>query len=151
VIAIRRIGPRDEGVLALLAADEDAFDLEEQGGPRAPVTGVAAADYLADQHVLHWIAEDGAEVVGQLLCYVERRRAADPLQLLLYEIGVRDGCRRQGIGTALLRAMDEWMDAAGVREVWLLAHNPEAVRFYAACGFVGDDEQPTSMTRRAPV
>lgn len=94
------------------------------------------------------MAEEGDVVIGHLLSYVELRRAGEPRQLLLYEIGVRQATRRRGIGTTLVQAMRRWMRDEGVDEAWVLADNPEAVAFYAACGFAREDEQPIQMTLR---
>jgi GNAT superfamily N-acetyltransferase len=91
--------------------------------------------------------EDGL-FLGHLLAYVERRRANPPRQLLPYHIGVRETSRRRGVGTALVDAMREWMRAEGVEEAWVPADSPEAEAFYAACGFVCDEEQPVQMTLR---
>jgi N-acetylglutamate synthase-like GNAT family acetyltransferase len=44
--------------------------------------------------------------------------------------------------------MEEWMKAAGIATVWVLADNEEAEAFYAACGFSRDDPQPVQMSRR---
>ncbi len=144
--AIRRLGPDDEDVLANLARDEAEFELEGRGRPREPVRGADAAAYLADEGVLHWVAEEGGSVVGHLLCYLERRRAGDALQVLVYEIGVRRAHRREGIGRALVAELERWMAAAGVRSAWVLADG-EAPAFYAACGFTRDDPQPVQMSR----
>jgi aminoglycoside 3-N-acetyltransferase I len=143
---IRRLGPSDEGVLEVLAADEQDFDLAERGGPRSAVTGADAAAYLSDPSVLHWVAEEDGVVIGHLLAYLERRRAGLPRQVLLYEIGVREAHRRRGVGTALVEAMREWMRTEDVAEAWVPADSGEAEAFYAACGFVRDDVQPVQMT-----
>ena len=42
--------------------------------------------------------------------------------------------------------MRRWMRDQRVNEAWVLADNPEAVAFYAACGFARDDEQAVQMT-----
>jgi hypothetical protein len=42
--------------------------------------------------------------------------------------------------------MREWMRGEGVAEAWVLADNPDAEAFYAACGFTRDAEQPVQMT-----
>jgi aminoglycoside 3-N-acetyltransferase I len=143
---IRRLGPGDEAVLAVLAADEADFDLEERSGPRAPAVGADAAEYLGDENVLHWVAEEEGVVLGHLLAYLERRRAAPARQLLLYEIGVREAHRRRGIGTALVGAMCAWMADHDVAEAWVPADSGEAEAFHAACGFVRDEVQPVQMT-----
>jgi aminoglycoside 3-N-acetyltransferase I len=148
LLTIHRLGPGDTRVLAALAEEQAAFDIAGRGRPRAPLGRAAAAAYLADQHVLHWIAEENGTVVGHLLCYLQRRRAAEPLQLMLYEIGVRDGHRRQGVGSALMSEMEEWMRGNGVASVWVLADNEQAEAFYAACGFARDDPPPVQMSRR---
>jgi GNAT superfamily N-acetyltransferase len=142
---IRRLGPGDEAVLAVLAADEEDFELEERDAQRAAVTGADAAAYLSDPSVLHWVAEENGAVIGFLLAYVERRRVDEPRQLLLYEIGVRKAHRRRGVGSALVEAMRTWMRENDVSEAWVPA-DPEVEAFYAACGFVRDDEQPVQMT-----
>jgi GNAT superfamily N-acetyltransferase len=145
-IQIRRLGPGDEAVLQQLAADEPEFDVAGRSEPAEPVSRADAAAYLADPTVLHWVAEDDGLVVGDLLCYVERRSTKRPRDLLLYEIGVRESYRRQGIGTTLLEVMRKWMEDESVEEVWVLADNPEAEKFYASFGFARDEGQPVQMT-----
>jgi N-acetylglutamate synthase-like GNAT family acetyltransferase len=94
------------------------------------------------------VAEEGGVVVGHLLSYVELRRAGEPRQLLLYDIGVREAIRRRGVGTGLVLAMRRWTRDEGVDEAWVLADSPDAEAFYTACGFARDDEQPIQMTLR---
>jgi ribosomal protein S18 acetylase RimI-like enzyme len=145
-LSIRRLGAGDEPVLALLARDDADFDIDERGFARAPLPADAARAFLADEHVLLWIAERDASVVGFLSCQLVRRRAAAP-ELLLYEIGVRAAERRRGVGRALVDAMAAWMDAHDVVEVWVLADNDGAVAFYGACGFAVSDGPAVYMTR----
>jgi hypothetical protein len=42
--------------------------------------------------------------------------------------------------------MRKWMEDESVDEVWVLADNPEAEKFYASFGFARDEEQPVQMT-----
>jgi len=141
---VRLLGPGDEAVVARLVDEDVDFDLDGRGGGDAPADLVA---YLADPAVLHWVAEADGEPVGHLHCTIVRLSYGPGRELLLYEIGVREAWRRQGVGRALMAAMTAWMDAEGVAEVWVLADNPGARDFYAAVGFVADPEQPTYMTR----
>jgi ribosomal protein S18 acetylase RimI-like enzyme len=145
---IRLLGTGDEDVLAALARDDADFDVDGRGARRTPLPDAAAAEYLADPDVLHWVAETDGVVVGHLLCHVQRRRSGDEWQLLLYEIGVRTAYRRRGIGRTLVAAMTDWMRLHHVREAWVLADNEDAVAFYAACGFARDEPRPTQMSRR---
>ena len=133
--AVRRLAPGDEHVLALLAEQAPEFDLPGVSEPEPPLAPAAAADYLAQPDVLHWVAEDGEQIVGELLCHLLRMPSRAGHELLLYSIGVRQSHRRRGVGTALVAEMLRWMADAGVPEVWVLADNPGAEAFYAACGF----------------
>jgi GNAT superfamily N-acetyltransferase len=147
-VKLRLLEPGDEGLVRLLAEEEADFGLDEPSGPSRALAEADAAAYLRDPGVLHWVAEEDGVVLGHLLAYVERRRANPPRQLLLYDIGVREASRRRGVGTALVEAMREWMRAEQVEEAWVPADSPEAEAFYAACGFVRDEEQPVQMTLR---
>jgi predicted N-acetyltransferase YhbS len=133
-------------VLALLAREEAAFDVEGRGTPRPAVAGGAAETYLTHPDVLHWVAEEDGTVVGHLLCYVQHRRAGEERQLLLYDIGVREAYRRRGIGRTLIAELDRWLRENGVRDVWVVA-DKTAVGFYAASGFI-PDESSVVMSRR---
>ena len=151
---MRLLGPGDEAVLALLNTEDADFDLEGRGGPGRPLAAADAAAYLADPAVRHWVAEEDGRVVGFNLCYVLRRRNDDPREVLLFEIGVRQDARRRGAGRAMVEAMRAFMEREGIDVAWVLADNPGAIAFYAACGFVRDEEQGTQMlltvlTRRA--
>ena len=147
MFAVRRLRPGDEGVLATIAEDAPDFDLAGLTGPEPPLAPSDAAAYLADPAVLHWVAEQGGEVVGELLCHLLRLPSGAGRELLLYAIGVRSRHRRRGIGRALVEEMLRWMEDEDVPEVWVLADNPGAEAFYAGCGFErgADNEQGVLM------
>jgi GNAT superfamily N-acetyltransferase len=134
-LTVRRLGAGDEAVLALLASEAPEFDIAGRTAPEQQLPAADAAAYLADLSVLHWVAEDDGRVVGELLCHDLRLPFGHGRELLLYSIGVREGHRRRGVGTALLREMIQWVELAAVAEVWVLADNAGAEAFYAACGF----------------
>lgn len=143
---VRQLGPGDEQILAHLNDEDAAFDVPLRGGPRPQLPPAAAAEYLADPSVLHWIAEDENSVVGHLLCYVQRRRRGDARQLMVYEIGVRETHRGRNVGRTLIAAMQGWMRENAVAGAWVLADNSGAEAFYAACGFQRDEDQPVQMS-----
>lgn len=134
-VVVRRLGPGDESVLALLAREDADFDLDERAGPRTALGAEAARAHLTDPHVLHWAAWAGTEVLGFVFCLLLPMRKEPARELLLYEIGVRAAWRRRGIGRRLIAAMTDWMHAEGIEMAWVLAGHPGAERFYEACGF----------------
>jgi len=144
-VRIRRLGPGDETLLAQRAIENADFDLDGRSGPVKPLADDAASAYLANPNVLHWVAEKSGRVVGDLHCYALQKRAGEPMEVLLYEIGVRQNCRREGIGASLVRSLLEWMSRHGVKEAWVLADNPGAVEFYKACGFKVGSPAPTYL------
>jgi GNAT superfamily N-acetyltransferase len=140
-------------VLALIAEEAADFDLAGRTSPESPLPSEDAAAYLADPGVLHWVAEEDGRVIGELLCHVLRMPSHHARELLLYSIGVREGDRRRGVGKTLVEEMLRWMRKEGVPEVWVLADNPGAEAFYAACGFVpgGEGEQGVLMVLNAAI
>lgn len=133
-VSIRRLGPGDEAVLEAIAREAADFDLTGRSGPDEPLDPASAAAYLADPGVLHWVAEEGGVVLGEVLCHLLRLPHGTGQELLLYSIGVRTSARRRGIGRALLAEVRRHAAASRVAEVWLLADNAGAEAFYRACG-----------------
>jgi GNAT superfamily N-acetyltransferase len=146
---LRRLGPGDEATLSELARDDADFGLDEDP-PAAPLSPNDAQEYLADPGVLHWVAEERGRVVGHLACQRLRMRAGDPREVLLYDIGVRAEARRRGVGRALIGALIDWMATNGVREVWVLTEEAEAMAFYRACGFEAHDGVTYMIRALAP-
>ncbi len=119
----------------MLCQEETDFDVEDRSKAATPLTDEASRAYLADPSVLHWVAAAEGLVVGHLSCCLIRKRAGDPVEVLLSEIGVRRQYRRRGVGRALVGALNDWMAARQVKEVWVVADNPAAVAIYQSAGF----------------
>lgn len=146
--SVRRLGPGDEAILSYMAAEDADFDVAGRGAPLEPLDSAAAQRYLANPAVLHWIAQHGSTIIGELVCIIIPLSSHTECELLLYEIGVRSAWRRRGVGRELIATMEGWMREHGVAEVWLGADNPAAVEFYRACGFVVDEPRSVFMSRR---
>jgi GNAT superfamily N-acetyltransferase len=139
-VVVRRLGPGDESVLALLALEDADFDLDDARGSRVPLTDEGARAHLSDPHVLHWAAWAGSDVVGFIFCLQLPMRKEPAREVLLYEIGVRAAWRRRGVGRRLIAAMTDWMRRERIDTAWVLAGHAGAERFYEACGFAPGSE-----------
>src|SRR5690606_34900097 len=105
---LRQLGPADSAVLDQVA--DDVFD--------GPVVPALLAEFLSDpRHHLIVALSDGI-VVGMVTA-VEYVHPDKPAQLWINEVGVAPGCRRRGIGRALLRSMCEYGRRRGCTEAWL--------------------------------
>ncbi len=83
--------------------------------------------------------------VGFLTAYRLQRFDKRKAEVLLYEIGVHEDFRRNGIGKALIEELKKWAKEVEADEVWVLTNksNAEAVALYQSVGGVTEstDEQ----------
>lgn len=105
---LRRVGPGDEPIFDRTAADvfDEAIDAERL---RA---------YLAEPGHLMLVALDDGVVVGQCAAVIHQH-PDKVTELYIDEVGVATTHLRQGIATAMVRAMFEWGREMGCREAWL--------------------------------
>jgi ribosomal protein S18 acetylase RimI-like enzyme len=120
-VIVRRLGPGDEAVVRRLA--EDA----------AP-----QSDLLAEERTIFLAAFDGHDPIGFLLAYELLRRRGDRSQLFVYEVGVDDGWRRQGVATALFRELARIDRARDIARGFVLTNeaNEAAMELYQSLGGV---------------
>jgi ribosomal protein S18 acetylase RimI-like enzyme len=150
-VTIKRLGASDEAILEFLALHDANFDLDERGAAKSPLEPEKAKRFLEHPDVLVWVAFDENMIVGFLQCNVIFLRSSTGKELVLYEIGVHQNWRRQGIGRALLNQMETWMRENNVDVVWVLTDNQEAAEFYRSSGFEAEHPQPTYMLRELTI
>jgi ribosomal protein S18 acetylase RimI-like enzyme len=146
-ISIKPLGAGDGSILEFLALHDADFDLDELGAPHQPLEPKMSKRFLEHPDVLLWAAFDNNTIVGFLQCNQIFLRSKNGRELVLYEIGVHQDWRRQGIRRALLNQMETWMRENNVDTVWVLADNQEATEFYRSNGFEAEHPQPTYMLR----
>jgi ribosomal protein S18 acetylase RimI-like enzyme len=118
-VTVRRLGPGDEAVVRRLAED-----VEPQ------------SDLLAEERTIFLVAFDGHDPIGFLLAYELSRRRGERSQLFVYEVGVGEGRRRQGVATALFRELARIARARGIRRGFVLTNeaNEAAMELYRSLG-----------------
>ncbi len=97
-----------------------------------PGADLAQARAGASSTVL--VARRADRVVGTVMVGVDGHRG------WVYYLGVDPAEQGQGLGSALLRAAEDWLGGAGARKVQLMVRtgNP-AARFYAGRGYLEQD------------
>jgi ribosomal protein S18 acetylase RimI-like enzyme len=100
---------------------------------------------LAVQPELFFVAELGGQVVGTAMAGYDGHRG------WVYYVAVSPSHQRQGIGTALMRRVEQALTAMGCPKLNLQvrAGSPEAVAFYRRLGY--DVEERVSMSKRLNV
>jgi len=101
-IALQRLGPADVPLLRKLnALFGQAFgDPETYEGK--PPSNAYLESLLAKEHVIALVAVAGGEVVGGLVAYELDKFERMRREVYIYDLAVAQGCRRQGIATALI-------------------------------------------------
>jgi ribosomal protein S18 acetylase RimI-like enzyme len=127
---VRRCEPRDApGAMAL-------WD-EARSGHASIADRVEDVERLiADSPAALLVAERNDEIVGALIA------AWDGWRGNMYRLAVREDARRQGIGSALIRAGEDYLRGRGARRVTaLVAYDDEAAGgFWDAAGYPLDRE-----------
>jgi ribosomal protein S18 acetylase RimI-like enzyme len=117
-VKIRRLGPGDEEVVRALAKRTPHFEL------------------LGDERTIFLVAFEGDLPIGFVLAHHLPRRHDPPAKLLVYEVDVREGHRRLGVGKALLAELAELARARGIPEGWVLTDddNEAGMALYRSAG-----------------
>jgi ribosomal protein S18 acetylase RimI-like enzyme len=127
-VRIRRLGA--EEAPAVLAA-ASLFD-------RPPLEDPTRA-YLADPRNVFLLATAGREPVGFLRGTELGQLDSPRKQMFLYEVGVAESHRRQGIGARLVNELLRYCEERGFEEVFVFTDDPgnvAAERLYRSTGAV---------------
>ena len=134
-ITIREYDVKDFVGLTNLVAEFFTFHRRLNGrGPLPPeeAATIIPQDMLQEQsHILVAEAKGKEEIVG--FCRIELHEGA----YFLREVGVAENWRIQGIGTALLRAAEDYIHNLGETNLYLsvIPRNIDAVRFFVRRGY----------------
>ena len=92
--------------------------------------------FLADDSNALFLAEIDGVAIGFATVHRLQRFDARRAEVLIYDIGVEEGARRQGVGRALIAHINAWAKEAGADQVWVLADGDDerACAFYAGTG-----------------
>jgi aminoglycoside 3-N-acetyltransferase I len=88
-------------------------------------------------------ALDGNKVVGGITAHTLPMTRTECSEVFIYDIAVSTSYRRQGVGRRLVKALQEYAEAAGIRDVFVAAENDDihALDFYRSLG-----GEPSSAT-----
>jgi aminoglycoside 3-N-acetyltransferase I len=115
---VRRLGPGDEHVVRELA----------DGDPQVGL--------LADEATIFLAAVHGTQPIGFVYGYELPRRDGPPSMLLIYELGVDEPYRRQGIASRLMTELERIARSRGIAEGFVLTEpgNVAANTLYESLG-----------------
>lgn len=133
---IRRIGADDLALMeGLLAAFGEAFDDVHtyRGRPPAPAY---LRKLLAGEDFIALAAVKEGEVVGGLAAYELRKFEQERSEVYIYDLAVVAAHRREGIATALIRALQEIAAVRGAYVIFVQADHGDdpAIALYTKLG-----------------
>jgi aminoglycoside 3-N-acetyltransferase I len=116
-VAIRRLAQGDVPYLRSLNALFGEAFAERDTYAAQPPSDAYLETLLAKEHVAVLVALAGDEVVGGLVAYEFDKFERARREVYIYDLAVLEGCRRQGIATALIEHLK---DIAAQRGAWVI-------------------------------
>jgi RimJ/RimL family protein N-acetyltransferase len=136
---LRPARPTDSRGLARLFADvrgEGRWLLTPPSAASQPAEAFFIGEMIRGEEGLALVAEADGETIGNILVSIDRSLVSNHVGTL--SIVVADGWRDVGIGSAMVRAAQEWAAAHGLLKVALAVFpdNARAIAVYEHAGFV---------------
>jgi aminoglycoside 3-N-acetyltransferase I len=133
--SVRRLGANDVGLMrSLNRVFGEVFEDEASYGGEAPSDEYLAGWLGVEKNVV-LVAMAGYEVIGGLVAYVLRKFEQERSEVYLYDLAVAKAHHRKGVGTGLVRKLQEVAGELGAYVVFVQAdEGDEAVEFYRALG-----------------
>lgn len=119
------------------------------GAGGKPALRLALELFLARPEIgFVWLAHRNELAVGACVVCYAISTSRGTLLAKLDDVTVRADAQREGVGTAMLEALESWLRAKGVTRIDSACHrgNAGAWRFYQKLGFVALDEERIALT-----
>jgi aminoglycoside 3-N-acetyltransferase I len=130
---ILKLGKEDTNRFAsLIFIFEDAFEMKNFQAPQP--------DYLrallAQPQFIVYVAIDGGIVVGGLIAHILPSYYSRPPEVYIYDLAVKRGHQRKGIGKMLIAHIKNDCENAGMQEIFVQANieDSHAIDFYRLTG-----------------
>lgn len=136
IFSCKQLSPRDLPTMhALLAAFGEAFGEPETYQGAVP-TDAYLTSLLAQPHFIAVAALAGDEVIGGLAAYELQKFERARSEIYIYDLAVREGHRRKGVATALIRTLQRIGKARGAYVIFVQADpgDDPAIRLYESLG-----------------
>jgi aminoglycoside 3-N-acetyltransferase I len=139
-VAIRRLAQGDVPYLRSLNALFGEAFAERDTYVAQPPSDAYLETLLAKEHVAVLVALAGDEVVGGLVAYEFDKFERARREVYIYDLAVLEGCRRQGIATALIEHLKDMAAQCGAWVIFVQAdHGDEpAIGLYTKLGIRED-------------
>jgi aminoglycoside 3-N-acetyltransferase I len=133
---VRRLGPADlELMRDLLNMLGEAFDEVETFSARPP-SQAYLEQLLAKPDFVALAALQADEVIGGLMAYELQKFEQERSEYYIYDLAVREDCRRRGVATALIESLKPIAAASGAYVIFVQADygDDPAVALYTKLG-----------------
>jgi aminoglycoside 3-N-acetyltransferase I len=133
---IQQLTPSDIASMhALLTMFGKAFEDEASYGANRPGEAYLQ-QLLGSDYFIALTASKGGEVVGGLAAYELKKFEQQRSEVYIYDLAVAAACRRQGIATALIRALQTIAAARGAYVIFVQADlgDDPAIELYSKLG-----------------
>ncbi|MBN8782124.1 MAG: GNAT family N-acetyltransferase [Terrimonas ferruginea] len=126
--------PRLSGLIKLY---ERVFEMEPFAVPPAEYLDTL----LTNPGIIFIVAEEEEKIVGGLTAHVLHSVYFTSAEVYVYDLAVSEEQQRKGIGTQLMKALQEYCRQQGYREVFVQADRPDqhALNFYQKTGGLPED------------
>jgi aminoglycoside 3-N-acetyltransferase I len=134
--AVRRLAPGDVVHLrALNAVFAKAFGDAESYEGKAP-SDAYLETLLAKQHIIALVALANRQVIGGLVAYELEKFEQERREIYIYDLGVDEQFRRQGVATALIGHLGEIAAGRGAWVIYVQADcgDEPAIALYTKLG-----------------
>jgi aminoglycoside 3-N-acetyltransferase I len=132
-VKILRLGKEDaDKFVSLIVVFEDAFEMKNFQAPQP--------DYLkallAQPQFIVYVAIDSGIVVGGLTAHILPSYYSRPPVVYIYDLAVKRGYQRKGIGKMLIAHIKNDCENAGMQEIFVQANmeDSHAIDFYRLTG-----------------
>ena len=133
---IRRLSPDDGSLMnELLSVFGEAFDDADTYGAHRPRPAYLR-QLLAGDSFIALAACDGSQVIGGLAAYELKKFEQERSEIYIYDLAVAKTHRRQGVATALIRALQRIGSERGAYVIFVQADPPDApaIALYSKLG-----------------
>ncbi|NCN09528.1 MAG: GNAT family N-acetyltransferase [Leptospira sp.] len=132
-IRIQKLGPKEiTNFIELILIFEDVFEMEEFNLPNE----LHFQNLLSKEDFIVFVATKDNKVIAGLTAYILPQYYSAKPSVYIYDIAVQTDFQRKGLGSDLLKELNNYCNDKGMKEIFVQAdlEDHHAIEFYRANG-----------------